>query len=56
MQRIVYFEMDDTLVRSVGQKPIPMPAVIAQVHRLKEDGAILFYVVQIGLSTVGLQQ
>ena len=42
MQRIVYFDIDDTLVRSVGQKRIPMPAVIAQVRRLKEAGAVLF--------------
>jgi hypothetical protein len=42
MQRIVYFDIDDTLVRSVGHKRIPMPAVIAQIRRLKEEGAVLF--------------
>jgi hydroxymethylpyrimidine pyrophosphatase-like HAD family hydrolase len=42
MQKIVYFDIDDTLVRSVGQKRIPMPTVIAQVRRLKADGALLY--------------
>jgi hydroxymethylpyrimidine pyrophosphatase-like HAD family hydrolase len=42
MQKIVYFDIDDTLVRSVGQKRIPMPTVITQVRRLKEEGALLY--------------
>ena len=42
MQKIVYFDIDDTLVRSVGQKRINMPAVIAQVRRLKADGCVLY--------------
>jgi len=31
---IVFVDVDDTLVRSVGTKRIPMPAVIAEVKRL----------------------
>jgi len=40
--QIVFVDVDDTMVRSVGVKRIPMPAVIAQVRRLKSEGATLF--------------
>ncbi len=40
--KIVFVDVDDTLVRSVGAKRIPMPAVIAQVRRLKAEGVILY--------------
>jgi FMN phosphatase YigB (HAD superfamily) len=39
---IIFVDVDDTMVRSVGAKRIPMPAVIAQVRRLKSEGATLF--------------
>ncbi|MEN9867703.1 MAG: hypothetical protein RL748_3293 [Pseudomonadota bacterium] len=42
MQRIIYFDIDDTLVRSFGTKRIPMPSVIEAVRRLKAEGATLF--------------
>lgn len=42
MQRIIYFDIDDTLVRSFGQKRIPMPAVISQIRRLKNEGCTLY--------------
>lgn len=42
MQRIIYFDIDDTLVRSYGQKRIPMPEVIAQIRRLKAEGVTLY--------------
>lgn len=42
MKRIIYFDIDDTLVRSYGQKRIPMPAVIEQIRRLKAEGVILY--------------
>jgi hypothetical protein len=42
MQRIIYFNIDDTLVRSFGQKRIPMPAVISQIRRLKNEGCTLY--------------
>ncbi len=42
MKRIVYFDIDDTIVRSFGQKRIPMPAVIAQIRKLKAAGTTLY--------------
>lgn len=40
--RIIFIDVDDTLVRSVGSKRIPMPNVINQVKRLKHEGAMLY--------------
>jgi hydroxymethylpyrimidine pyrophosphatase-like HAD family hydrolase len=42
MKQIVFVDVDDTLVRSVGTKRIPMPAVIAQIRRLHESGATIY--------------
>ena len=39
---VVYVDVDDTLIRSVGTKRIPMPGVVAEVRRLKELGAVLY--------------
>lgn len=41
-KRIIYFDVDDTLIRSVGAKRIPMPNVVAQVRRLHDSGAELY--------------
>jgi hydroxymethylpyrimidine pyrophosphatase-like HAD family hydrolase len=41
-QRIVFVDVDDTLVRSYGTKRIPMPTVIASVRKLYADGATLY--------------
>lgn len=41
-QQVVFIDVDDTLIRSVGTKRIPMPAVVLQVRRLHADGALLF--------------
>ena len=38
----VYVDVDDTLVRSVGTKRIPMPAVIQHVRELHAQGAVLY--------------
>jgi Protein of unknown function (DUF705) len=38
----VYVDIDDTIVRSVGAKRIPMPSVIQHVRNLKKQGAVLF--------------
>jgi hypothetical protein len=38
----VFVDVDDTLVRSVGRKRIPIPAVVAEVRRLKAGGAVLY--------------
>ena len=39
---IIYVDVDDTLVRSVGTKRIPIPRVIAEVRELRAAGATLF--------------
>ncbi len=41
-KQVIFVDIDDTMVRSVGIKRIPMPAVIAQVRRLKAEGATLY--------------
>src|SRR5947208_1817794 len=40
--KIIYVDVDDTLVRSIGPKRIPMPSVIAHVRHLKAHGADLY--------------
>jgi predicted HAD superfamily phosphohydrolase YqeG len=40
--RVIYVDVDDTLVRSYGTKRIPMPQVIARVRELKAAGATLY--------------
>ena len=40
--RVIFVDVDDTLVRSVGAKRIPMPVVIQRVRQLKEQGAQLY--------------
>ncbi len=40
--RVVFIDVDDTLVRSVGAKRIPMPGVVAAVHKLHEQGVQLY--------------
>lgn len=37
-----YIDVDDTLVRSVGTKRIPMPATIAHVKELHLQGVALY--------------
>jgi FMN phosphatase YigB (HAD superfamily) len=39
---IVYVDVDDTLIRSFGTKRIPIPAAIARVRALHEQGAALY--------------
>ena len=39
---VVFIDVDDTLVRSIGSKRIPMSGVVADVRRLKESGAVLY--------------
>ena len=40
--RIVFVDVDDTLVRSVGAKRIPMPSVVASVRALHQKGVQLY--------------
>jgi cation transport ATPase len=39
---VVFVDVDDTLVRSVGTRRIPIPAVVAHVRRLHASGATLY--------------
>jgi hydroxymethylpyrimidine pyrophosphatase-like HAD family hydrolase len=39
---IVYFDVDDTLVRSVGTKRVPIPAVVERVRSLHAEGVTLY--------------
>ena len=41
-QRIIYVDVDDTLVRSVGTKIIPIPSIISYVRREKQSGSELY--------------
>jgi hypothetical protein len=41
-QRVVFVDVDDTLVRSVGAKRVPMPGVVARVRELHAQGAALY--------------
>ena len=39
---VVYFDVDDTLVRTVGTKRVPIPAVVERVRALHADGVTLY--------------
>lgn len=39
---VVFVDVDDTLVRTVGTKRIPMPRTIERVRALHAEGSILF--------------
>ena len=39
---VVYVDIDDTLVRTVGTTRIPIPATIAHVRALYDQGAVLY--------------
>lgn len=39
---VVYVDIDDTLIRSVGTKRIPLPSTVGYVQALSEQGARLF--------------
>ena len=41
-RKIIFVDVDDTLVRSVGTKRIPMPHVVTNVRALKNSGATLY--------------
>ena len=40
--KAIFVDVDDTLVRSVGQTRIPMPAIIAHIRRLHDAGHQLY--------------
>ena len=39
---IIYVDVDDTFVRSVGTTRIPMPATLHHIRELKEQGAQMY--------------
>ena len=39
---IIFVDVDDTFVRSVSTKRVPMPAVVHHIRDLKNQGAILY--------------
>lgn len=41
-QIVIYVDVDDTFVRSIGSKRIPIPNVVRQIRRLAADKAILY--------------
>jgi len=41
-QPVIYIDVDDTLVRSVGTKRIPIPRVVEHVRALFDAGAMLY--------------
>jgi cation transport ATPase len=38
----MFVDVDDTLIRSVGSRRIPMPAVIDRVRALSSEGVVLY--------------
>ena len=40
--KVIYVDIDDTLIRSFGSKRIPMTEMVALIPKLKERGATLF--------------
>jgi len=42
MPKVAYIDVDDTLVRSVGSKRIPIVAAVRHVKALKEEGWELY--------------
>lgn len=41
-QRVVFVDVDDTLVRTDGARRFPMPTVIARVRELHQQGALMY--------------
>ena len=42
MEKVVYVDVDDTLVRWAGTKRIPIPRVVERVRALHAEGAALY--------------
>lgn len=41
-KRIIFVDVDDTLIRTYGTKQIPMPACVEYVRRMYADGHLLY--------------
>jgi hypothetical protein len=42
MEMVVYVDVDDTLVRWVGTKRIPIPRIVERVRALHSEGAVIY--------------
>jgi FMN phosphatase YigB (HAD superfamily) len=42
VRKSIFVDVDDTLIRSVGTKRIPITAVLAEIKRLRTEGATLY--------------
>lgn len=42
MKKVVFVDVDDTLLRDVGSKQIPIPATVRYVQTLQAEGAELY--------------
>ena len=40
--RVVFVDVDDTLIRSFGTKRMPMASVVSSIRALHQDGAVLY--------------
>lgn len=40
--KVVYFDVDDTLVRSAGSKRIPITSMVSLVRQLRDHGAVCY--------------
>ena len=41
-QRVIFVDVDDTLIRSAGSKRMPVPSVVARVRELHQLGMALY--------------
>jgi phosphoserine phosphatase len=41
-QRVVFVDVDDTLIRSIGSKRVPMPGVVSRTRELHAQGVDLY--------------
>ncbi len=41
-ESVVFVDVDDTLIRTIGTKRIPMPRVVERVKSLHQQGATLY--------------
>jgi hydroxymethylpyrimidine pyrophosphatase-like HAD family hydrolase len=39
---VIFIDVDDTLIRSIGNKRIPIPATLDALHKLHQEGHTLY--------------
>ena len=42
IERVAFVDIDDTLIRTVGTKRMPLPHVVNRVRELAAEGTVLF--------------